>query len=286
MTSEPNSLSPIQQQAYRCIELFAQWEGGCNATHLMQTFNISRPTARDHFKDYMAQHPDNLCYDDKTKSYQPTAHFEPKHSSGQLDDYISISQRGLNTDLQAQSGNTLRLGSHQRQPRPEIVRHILKAIDKNLRLDIQYASLNQPTGEDRIISPHSLIHDGHRWHTRAWCEKSQDYRDFVLTRILNIYDHEGKAQRSAEHDERWNTWLSLSIEPDPRLDPNQQQLIAMDYGMEKNAAGKYQKHYEIRAALLIYWKQQLRIDRYRDSAEAQQIILSPSCAETLKKWTI
>ena len=119
---------------------------------------------------------------------------------------------------------------------------------------------------------------------RGWCEKSQDYRDFVLSRIRSVYDDNGQAQYSAAQDERWNTWVEFAIEPDSRLSQAQQSLIALDYGMQPNSQGKYQRHYRVRGALVLYWFQHLRIDKYRETPEAQQIILSPESRENVKKW--
>lgn len=273
-----------QQSIFRRIELLAQWEGRYNATDLTDSLGISRNTASAHLQKYLEECPHNLVYNGTLKAYTPTAQFSPKFSSGQLDDYFSVSRHSISTDLQADNSSILRLGSSQGQPKPDIVRPILQAISQKLRLDILYASLNSPEDEGRIISPHALIHDGNRWHVRAWCEKSQDYRDFVLTRIREVYDREGKAQYGSERDKNWNTWLTLSIEPDTRFNSAQQKVIALDYGMELNTNGKYQRHYKIRAAMLIYWRQQLRIDHYRETPEAQQIILSPECQEVIKKW--
>ena len=54
--------------------------------------------------------------------------------------------------------------------------------------------------------------------------------------------------------------------------------------MQPNASGTLQRHYRVRAALLIYWLQQLRVDRYRERPEAQQIILSPHSQRELEPW--
>ncbi|MFY9179052.1 MAG: WYL domain-containing protein, partial [Venatoribacter sp.] len=173
-------------------------------------------------------------------------------------------------------------GSSYTAPAPEHTRPIIHAITHQQRLDIRYASIKNPDGEERIISPHSLINNGQRWHVRAWCEKSEGYRDFVLSRIRQVFNLEGQAQMSAEQDEQWNAWINFSIEPDPRFNEAQKALIALDYGMSKNSQGKYQKHYQVRKALVLYWVQHLRIDRYREAPEAQQIILSPESNQIVK----
>jgi predicted DNA-binding transcriptional regulator YafY len=141
-----------------------------------------------------------------------------------------------------------------------------------------------PEFEERIISPHTLIYDGSRWHVRAWCEKNQGYRDFVLTRIREVFGIEGSSQYGLELDKGWNTWVDLSIEPDPRLNEARRNIVAMDYGMSVDTSEKLRRTYRVREALVIYWLQQLRLDRYNDRAEVQQIVLSDTSLADAERW--
>ncbi len=275
-----------QRQAFKRIELIAQWEGRLNTHHLTESLGITRQSASKLINEYKAFCPDNLAYSNQQKCYEPTDAFAPRFSSGLLDDYIAINPDVVGahlSEIPTQAG-ILRLGSGHSTPAASVVRPIIQAIKNRQRLDIAYASITSPDFEERIISPHTLIHDGHRWHTRAWCEKNNDFRDFVLTRIRDVFNREGPAEQGRDHDTRWNTWIDFSIEPDPRLDPARRTIVALDYGMQPNADGTLQRHYRVRAALLIYWLQQLRVDRYRERPEAQQIILSPHSQRELEPW--
>lgn len=271
-----DDLTPQQHQAFKRIELISLWEGRLNTQHLIDSLGIQRTTASRLLREYQARCPNNLTYNNTSKGYEPTEHFSAQYSRGQLDDYLALNQ-GEHTQIH-------RLASGQQNPNPAHVRAIIQAIKNNSRLDIAYASLKAPQGEERIISPHSLINDGHRWHVRAWCEKSQGYRDFVLSRIRQVFGLEGQAQQNQEQDQDWQRWVRFSVEPDQRLSTDQKELIALDYDMEKNSAGIYQRHYQVRAALVLYWLQYLRLDRYRESPEAQQIILSPESRAAVKPY--
>lgn len=163
------------------------------------------------------------------------------------------------------------------------MRAIFTAIERKQRIDIGYASVSSPDFEERIISPHSLVYDGHRWHTRAWCEKNLAFRDFVLTRINNVIELEGDAEKTSQDDNAWNTWLSFDIQPDPRLDQTKQRIIALDYGMDINA-NTPKKTLTVRAATLLYWLAYLRLSHQHDIPEAQQIVISPNSQKELKKW--
>ncbi|GAA6145544.1 helix-turn-helix transcriptional regulator [Thalassolituus maritimus] len=268
-------LSYRDQQAYRLIEQVALWEGRITTNTLQDAFGCSRTTASPIIQSYLDACPENLMYCTKSRGYLPTEQFVPRYSTGTLEEYTQLKSPSV-SEIPAYPMQML-----QRRPDPAIVRAILKAIDQKQRLDISYASFTSPEDGDRIISPHKLVNDGARWHVRAWCEKNQDFRDFVLSRIQAVYGTEGKATADASDDEGWNHKLTVTIEPDMRLTEAQQKLVALDYGMEQTSTGGYQRSYEVRRALLIYTLQNLRLDRPRERGEAQQIMLTPECQRAL-----
>ena len=146
-------------------------------------------------------------------------------------------------------------------------------------MDIGYASVSNPEYEERIISPHSVVFSDLRWHVRAYCEKNQAFRDFVLSRFNGVFNDEGEATQLEEHDKNWNTWLDVVIEPDSRLNPAQKRIIEMDYQMENG-----QKTLCTRAALLMYLLQKLRVEQYKPTAEAQQIIVNSECWKRIEQY--
>lgn len=272
------SLSHQQEQAFLVMELVAQWEGRLNTNHLTQQLAITRQSASRLINEYKTRYPDHLLYNASLKCYEPTKKFRPEQGDGNFESYIALTKRQLG------SNSILQIGSGHQTPAPDIVRPILQAIKTRQRLDLAYASITSPEFEERIISPHTLINDGHRWHVRAWCEKNQDFRDFVLTRIRSVFDIEGQSIYGEEQDERWNTWVTIAIEPAPRLDDARRRIVAMDYEMISDMSGNLTREYRIRVALLIYWLQQLRVDRYRERPEAQQIILTAESRQVVQRW--
>ena len=280
LTDKPSNaaLSYRDQQAYRLIEQVALWEGRITTNTLQDAFGCSRGTASPIIQSYLDACPENLMYCTKSRGYLLTEQFAPRYSTGTLEEYTQLRYPGV-SEFPAYPMQML-----QRRPDPTIVRPILKAIGNQERLDISYASFTSPEDGDRIISPHKLVNDGARWHVRAWCEKNQDFRDFVLSRIQAVYGTEGKAAADASDDEGWNHLLTVTIEPDMRLTEAQQKLVALDYGMEQTSTGGYQRSYEVRRALLIYTLQNLRLDRPRERGEAQQIMLTPECQRALMPY--
>jgi hypothetical protein len=268
-----------KRNALKHIELLLQWRGRLNTGDLIESLGITRQSASKLITSYKELYPNAVSYNAQVKSYEPTPKFSPRLTDGNFQEYLSIFQR--------ESTGTLpiyMLASGQCSPSPYILRPILNAIENHQRLDVFYASISSPEFEERIISPHSLIYDGSRWHVRAWCEKNQGYRDFVLTRIREVFGIEGSSQYGLELDKVWNTWIDLSIEPDPRLSEARRNIVAMDYGMSIDASEKLRRTYRVREALVIYWLQQLRLDRYNDRAEVQQIVLSDTSLADAERW--
>lgn len=281
-----NELSLQHRKVFERIELIVQWEGRFNTQHLTKALGVTRQTASRLIAAYKKFAPNNLKLNERLRCYEPTSDFVLTMGFALLEDYAALSM-GVMSPCESNGAlgeNVWRLGNCQRNLSPEVVRPIVQAIQGRYRLDIAYASISNPDFEERIISPHTLLHDGHRWHVRAWCEKNKAFRDFVLTRIRDVFNREGAAEMTAADDDAWNTWVSFSIEADPRLSDAQRKIVALDYGMSTDGDGKMQRQYTVRGALLLYWLQQLRVDRYRERAEAQQIILSSSSQRVVERW--
>ena len=254
---------------YRFIEIISYWEGRLTANHLMDAFKIGRQQASKDINWYKRQYPNNLDYDLQLKGHVPTPDFTPMFTRGSADEYLQILQ--ANEDLSQHYANAFLhpAATHIMRPptrgiAPEILRPVIQACREHRRLDINYISLSTPEQPDgRLICPHTLVNNGFRWHVRAYCEKNQDYRDFVLSRIQGVPDVEDKARFFADGDEAWNTSVDLVIVPHRELTKAQQHVIATDYSMEDN-----QLVIHTRAALVEYTLQILRIDKQSSSRPA------------------
>lgn len=224
---------------YRYIETIALWEGRLTTRHLCDTFGIGRQQASKDINNYIREvGPENLLYDKYLKGYKPTGQFTPRVTLGLADEYLHLMARNnelLNVfeSLSLNVANVQVLSVPVRDVKPEVLRPIMQAARQQKRLEVDYVSLNNPDREGRIIVPHTLVYTGLRWHVRAWCEKNQGYRDFVLSRFRDIPDIMDESAHGVEGDVQWNTSVSIRIVPDPRLSEDQQQVVAMDYGMER-----------------------------------------------------
>lgn len=274
-----------QHLRYRFIEIVALWEGRLTTRHLCDVFNIGRQQASKDINNYKRSiGPGNLEYDATAKGYRPSSAFSPRVSRGETQEYLDI-LAGM-SDMQQVLGhlpdaltNTEVLTVPGRNVPPAILRPLIRAARTQRRVEVDYVSLNQPNREGRIIVPHTLVWTGLRWHVRAWCEKNQGYRDFVLSRFRGEPEVMDQSEHSAENDAEWQTHLRLEIAPDPRLTPQQQAVIAHDYGMTD-----LRWTLNVRAKLLPYLLRLIQLDPRADAnaPRAQQIVIVNR--DELQRW--
>ncbi|AJG14347.1 TPA: WYL domain-containing protein [Pseudomonas aeruginosa] len=271
---------------YRLIETVVWWEGRLTTNHLMQSFGISRQQASKDINSYITDYaPKNLEYDKHLKGYVPSRHFKPLFIDDSASAYLHLLNQNHDRaphieGLALAYAHTEVLDVPDRSVRPEVLRPLLKACREGLRLECEYVSFTTPDGETRLIAPHTLIYTGMRWHVRAYCEKNRDYRDFVLSRFRGEPDlMDAPSEHTRELDDGWNTQLTVVIESDSRLKPEQRSIIEADYGMCDG-----QLVIETRGALVQYVLQRYQIDptKVHAKATAQQIVVAN--LEELQPW--
>ena len=270
---------------YRYIELIALWEGKLTTRQLCETFGIGRQQANKDLSSYRrALTQGDLIYDASAKHYLPSSNFKPILTQGLASEYLQLA---------AQQSDVQRILGHlpvaaaavevvtapSRELPPSLLRPIIQAITDCRRIDVDYVSLNNPDREGRIVVPHTLVWTGYRWHVRAWCEKNQDFRDFVLSRFRGEADLMDSSERNASEDNDWQQRVTLQVEPDPRLRVDQREVIAHDYNMENGRL-----LLTTRAKLAPYLLQLLNVNTgpLLDDPRAQQLVLSNQ--ESLQNW--
>ncbi|TGD75171.1 WYL domain-containing protein [Mangrovimicrobium sediminis] len=262
---------------YRYIETIALWEGRLTTRHLCDTFGIGRQQASKDINNYLREvGPGNLEYDKYLKGYKPAADFSPRVTQGLADEYLHLVARnnelaGMFESLALDVGNIEVLAQPVRDVAPQTLRPILQAARQQRRLECDYVSLNHPDREGRIIVPHTLVFTGLRWHVRAWCEKNQEYRDFVLSRFRDVPEIMDPSPHGVEGDSDWTTRVEIRIEPHPGLSPAQREVVECDYGMRDGALA-----IETRARLVPYALKLLHIDPLEERTDpmAQQIVVA------------
>lgn len=262
------------QRRLEFIDYRLTWDRVLNRSDLRDFFGISVPQASLDIAEYIKRAPFNLEYDTKTKSYKATDQFNSIYPSSSLSNYLDDLLRLAVSDIPYESF----LGwipAVTCVPRPsrrlssEVVLAVTMAIRHNYKITIKYQSFTEYDPIIRTISPHTLVHDGFRWHTRAYCHQRMEFRDFVLSRIHEVLGKEQDESRIKE-DKDWNTQVCLEFAAHPLLEPNQKKIIEMDYDMNDGV-----HKMECRQALIFYVLKQLGLEKDHSSVlpQSQQIIL-------------
>lgn len=219
----------------RAIELLAYWEGRLVTKRLMAWFGISRQQASSDIKRYISTHnPESLFHDPAVKGYVPKAGFQPVLTKGHINEYLDMIS-GLVSESVA---ITLESEDHlaavrlpDRAVRPEVVREILRACRGQTSIKILYASMKNPVWDERVISPHTLVYTGFRWHVRAYCHKRGEFRDFILSRIDRTPKAVADSSPGPSQDSGWNEEILVTLVPNPKLSDGQKALVEKDFGM-------------------------------------------------------
>lgn len=219
----------------RAIELLAYWEGRLVTTRLMNWFGLSRQQASADIKRYNTLYNlDSLFHDPSVKGYVPKASFQPVLTTAHINEYLNMLS-GLVSESHAliatPESNLSAVQLPDRSVRPEVIREVLRACRTGSCLKIIYASMHQPQWHERMISPHTLVYTGFRWHVRAYCHQSKQFKDFLLSRIdrtpvVVVMDTVDPAQ-----DQQWQEEIMLTLTPNSKLNPSQQALVEKDFGM-------------------------------------------------------
>ncbi|HLD68639.1 MAG TPA: WYL domain-containing protein [Pseudomonas sp.] len=248
----------------RAIELIAFWEGRLITTQLMDWFGVSRQQASLDINRYNSEfNPDALIHSPAAKGYVPAPGFQPVLTSGHINEYMELvggqSSQPMTQVLEAYPGvATVQLPD--RAVRPEVVRELIKACRNAGSLKIIYASMHNPQPHERVISPHTLVYTGFRWHVRAWCHKRQDFRDFLLSRIDRTPKPCDESTPTVESDSFWNEKITLTLHPNTLLSDAQKALVERDFGIPE---GRLQL--TVRKALAHY-----TLQRYQAAVSEQE----------------
>ncbi len=268
-----------QYERLAFIEMLALWQGYVRNNDVVRQFGLSRQQVFKDIGKYQIQHPDVL-FKQNDGCYLRDISAPLYYYDGVLDTFLHWLQTEefhLSTNQQTTLAYSLDLPS--RQVSPQIIAILTQAIQKQLSVEVGYVSLSNPEMDGRIFSPHTFVKAGGRWHVRGYCEKSQGYRDLVLSRFRGEAVIERKAIHTSAQDDAWNTFITIVLAPDHRLTPIQQDVLINDYRMIN---GKLQL--KVRASLADYLLKEMQINtKFLDSTpEAQQLVLVNR--DDIKQW--
>jgi hypothetical protein len=249
-----------QSERLSYIDFCANFLGTIGRIDIVKRFKISDAAASKDLAAYIDIAPNNLKYDFKTRTHRITRKFKPLFN-------FDVSQvlKGLSTGI----GDTLEqiptpiipsaTAIELNQPEINILSQVSRAIHLKKYSTIKYHSLS--SGEtERKIAPFAIINSGLRWHLRSFDQKSNEFRDFVFTRILSAKESEEDVQKehSSINDDKWNQKITLELVPHPD-NIREKRAIELDYKMVN---GK--KEIRVRKAIAGYVLRHWNIDCTED----------------------
>lgn len=265
-------------QRLEFIEFRLFWEGHVNRRDLMEQFGLSVNQASADLNRYIGFAPDNMVYDKSARTYVRGTDYAAKFLKPDASRYLA-QLRSLADDIMDSDDTWIaELPPYDAAPTPArgvnpiTLRSVVGAIRRSEAIEVKYQSLSRPEPRWRWIAPHAIGFDGFRWHTRAFCQMDEVFKDFLLSRIISTRSVEASEVTDAG-DADWQEHVTLEIAPHPELSENQKKVIALDYGMRGGKA-----KIKVRRALLYYALKRLGLDTNptaRQPKDQQIVLLNP-----------
>lgn len=263
-----------QERRLEFIDWRLRWDGQINRVDLTEFFGISIPQASLDLAKYLEMAPKNAVYDRSAKVYLPGPEFSPLFGSNSPQRYLNELLARATDVLPPELSFLGWMPSVDLAPVPgrrvpaEVLLPILQAIRSKRRVVVSYQSVSSLEPTERTLSPHAVAHDGFRWHVRAYCDRREQFLDFVVARILSVTATSLDSVDSAK-DEAWHRMVTLRLGPNPALPLAVQKVIELDYGMQNGSV-----ELPCRQALLFYTLRHLDLlDGHGAPPEVQQIAL-------------
>jgi len=248
------------KQRLEFIEFRLFWEGSINRKDLINTFGVSVPQASTDIKAYKKQAPGNIYYDKSLKQYLITSKFNPVFGSVNAHDYLSKLST-VADDMQKHDQNMMGfipdfsvVPSIDRAIDPIVLRKLVKALKNKKAIKIKYQSMNRQSAVCRWITPHAFAFDGFRWHVRAYCELVEEFRDFILGRIISTQSIK-KRRVNPNEDFKWNHFVKIKLAAHTNLSTGQKKIIEKEYDMVDGVA-----KIKVRAAFIYYVLLRFRLE--------------------------
>jgi hypothetical protein len=263
------------EQRLEFIDFRLFWEGRVNRSDVMEQFGLSVNQASADLNRYLGFAPDNMVYDKSARTYVRGPAFKPQFLQPDASRYLAQLRSLADGIMDSDDTWIAELPSYDAAPTPArgvnpvTLRSVVGAIRRSETIEVKYQSLSRPEPCWRWIAPHAIGFDGFRWHTRAFCQTDQVFKDFLLSRILETRGVQ-ETDVAPTDDKDWAEQVTLEIGPHPELSETQKSVIALDYDMRDGMA-----KISVRRALIYYALKRLGLDTDPSARrpQDQQIVL-------------
>lgn len=251
-----NNLSYSQKQRLSYIDFRLMFVGHFTRAEVVEHFKMGLSAATRDIKLYKELADINLVYNNAEKRYFQTDLFKPLFTHDPkltLSKLVNQSTEGTNTitDIKFPFEDPSQLSV------PDIyaISSLTQAALNKKAVEVTYTSLSSGDST-RIIIPHSIVDNGLRWHVRAFDLNTEQFRDFVITRITsaNLVDLEIEAHQKILADDQWLRIVPLELVPHPN-NIQYPKAIELDYGMSEGLLSL-----NVRSALVGYLLRRWNVD--------------------------
>lgn len=251
-----DELSQSVRERMAFIEFRLWFLGELRRADIIKRFGVGPAVATRDLAQYKARAPDNIEFEGSGKLYRLGASFNPIFEHALVRVLSALSQGfgdGIGGYPYALLPCEYPLGLNQ--PKLPILAAVSRAIHLHKPLKLQYHSANSGLTEREIL-PFALVDNGLRWHVRAYDRKRQEFRDFVITRMIDplvIMDGKVEATERPDQDIQWSRIVELDLVPHP--DQPRPEIAELDYGMVGGVL-----HVKVRAATAGYMLRRWSVD--------------------------
>lgn len=249
-------ISQAQRERLAYIEFRLYFLGEVGRADLMKRFGVAPAGATRDFSLYRERLPDNIEFNNGTKTYVIRGSFRPafEHIPERV---LSALSHGFGDGINPVSGPLIpcEVPAPLNRPRLDVIAPVTRAVHLGKAIELRYHSHTSGSSEREIV-PFAIATDGLRWHTRAFDRKNQDFRDFVLSRMemtTVLMDKPVEQHELATADIQWNRIVELDLVPHP--DRKHPEITKRDYEMRDGVL-----HLELRAAMAGYVLRQWHVD--------------------------
>ena len=227
-----DDLTQPQRDRLAFVELRVRFIGDIRRQDLVSRFGIQSAAATRDLAIYKELAQGNIDYDTKAKCYvlgedfKPLFDFPPERVLSWLTQGF-----GDGEPSQLKAWVASEIPSRLTHPDLDVLACVTRAIHQECPIRVEYHSISSGQTERQIV-PFALIDNGLRWHVRAFDRRSQEFRDFVITRIKGpvlLRDEEVQAHERGDQDIQWTRIVELELIPHP--DQPRSEVTEMDYGM-------------------------------------------------------
>lgn len=232
-TEQLAELTQPQRDRLAFVELRVRFIGEIRRQDLVSRFGIQSAAATRDLAVYKDLSSGNIDYDSKAKSYVLTDQFRPLFDFPPERVMSWLTQGfGDGEPMLHRTWIVSDVPTRLTHPDLDVLAAVTRAIHQECPLALEYHSISSGCTEREIV-PFALIDNGLRWHVRGFDRKSQEFRDFVITRIKRpvvLKGHPVTAHEMSDQDIQWTRIVELELVPHP--DQPRPEITEMDYRMQ------------------------------------------------------